>query len=118
MSYLKAKKVNYPSIHKITSFRELKGIEWFELVRCLISSEPPVIKSALSKSVRKLATDIQSNGLINPILIYANKVIYGMQRSVVAKYLNYDSISCYYCESEDQVERIHKEQIKNDSISI
>jgi hypothetical protein len=41
-----------------------------------------------------------------------------MQRSVIARYLNYDFISCYYCESEDQVERIHKEQIKNDIISL
>jgi len=91
--------------------KNLKGIEWFDLVRCLISDEPSVIKTPLSQSVRALAKDIQSNGLINPILIYANKVIYGMQRSVIARYFNYDSISCYYCESEDQVERIHQEQV-------
>jgi|TARA_R110002020_G_scaffold284679_1_gene500173 ParB-like chromosome segregation protein Spo0J len=87
-------------------------------VRCLISNEPSVTKTLLSQSIRSLTTNIQSNGLLNPILLYANKVIYGMQRSVIARYLNYDFISCYYCESEDQVERIHKEQIKNDIISL
>ena len=110
MSYLKAKKVDYPSIHKIVPLRNLKGIEWFDMVRSLISDEPVVTKTPLSKSIRELSLDIRKNGLIHPILILDDEVVYGMQRSVIAKYLHFTHISCYYCKDKDQLDKIHKEQ--------
>jgi len=110
MSYLKAKKVDYPSIHKIVPLQELRGIEWFDLTRCLISDEPIVTKTPLSRSVRELSLDIQKNGLTHPILILNDEVVYGMQRSVIAKHLHFTHISCYYCKDKDQLNKIHKEQ--------
>jgi len=110
MSYLKAKKVDYPSIHKIVSFRDLRGIEWFEMIRALISDEPIVTKTPLSRSIRALSLDIQKNGLIHPILILDDQVVSGMQRSVIAKHLHYTHISCYYCKDEEQMKKINKEQ--------
>ena len=110
MSYLKAKKVDYPSIHKITSFRNLRGIEWFDMIRALISDEPVVVKTPLAKSIRDLSLDIQKNGLTHPILILDDEVVYGMQRSVIARHLHYTHISCYYCKDKEQLEKIHKEQ--------
>ena len=110
MSYLKAKKVDYPSIHKIVPLQELRGIEWFDLTRCLISNEPIVTKTPLSRSVRELSLDIQKNGLTHPILIVNDEVVYGMQRSVIAKHLHFTHISCYYCQDHEQLEKIHKEQ--------
>ena len=110
MSYLKAKKVDYPSIHKIVPLQELRGIEWFDLTRCLISNEPIVTKTPLSRSVRELSLDIQKNGLTHPILILNDEVVYGMQRSVIAKHLHFTHISCYHCQDKKQQEKIHKEQ--------
>ena len=110
MSYLKAKKVDYPSIHKIVPLQELRGIEWFDLTRCLISDEPIVTKTPLSRSVRELSLDIQKNGLTHPILILNDEVVYGMQRSVIAKHLHFTHISCYYCKDKAQLDKIHKEQ--------
>ena len=110
MSYLKAKKVDYPSIHKIVPLRNLKGIEWFDMVRSLISDEPVVTKTPLSKSIRDLSLDIQKNGLTHPILILNDEVVYGMQRSVIAKHLHFTHISCYYCKDHKQLEKIKKEQ--------
>ena len=110
MSYLKAKKVNYPSIHKIVSLQELRGVDWFEMVSALISDEPIVTKTPLSRSIRELSLDIQKNGLTHPILILNDEVVYGMQRSVIAKHLHFTHISCYYCKDHEQLEKIHKEQ--------
>jgi len=110
MSYLKAQKVEYLSLHIIVPIINLKGIEWFDMVRSLISDEPVITKTPLSISVRALSLDIQTNGLTYPILLLNNKVIYGMQRTVVARYLNYTHISCYYCKDKKQLEKIHKEQ--------
>ena len=110
MSYLKAKKVDYPSIHKIVPLRNLKGIEWFDMVRSLISDEPVVTKTPLSKSIRDLSLEIRKNGLTHPILILNDEVVYGMQRSVIAKHLHFTHISCYYCKDQKQLEKIHKEQ--------
>jgi len=110
MSYLKAKKVDYPSIHKIVSLSDLRGIEWFDLIKCLISDEPVVTKTPLSKSIRELSLEIRKNGLTHPILILNDEVVYGMQRSVIAKHLHFTHISCYYCKDQKQLEKIHKEQ--------
>jgi len=110
MSYLKAKKVDYPSIHKIVPIRNLHGVEWFDLVRALISDEPVITKTPVSRSIRGLSLDIQKNGLTHPILILNNEVVAGMHRSVVAKYLHYTHISCYYCKDKDQLDKIYKEQ--------
>jgi|TARA_R100001530_G_scaffold37399_1_gene29072 hypothetical protein len=110
MSYLKAKKVDYPSIHKIVSLQELRGVDWFDLIRCLISDEPIVTKTPLSRSIRELSLDIQKNGLTHPILILNDEVVYGMQRSVIAKHLHFTHISCYHCQDKKQLEKIHKEQ--------
>ena len=96
MSYLKAKKVDYPSIHKIVPLRNLKGIEWFDMVRSLISDEPVVTKTPLSKSIRDLSLDIQKNGLMHPILILDDQVVSGLQRSVIAKHFHFTHISCSY----------------------
>ena len=108
---LVSKVIEYPELYDVSLIIDLKGIEWFDMVRCLISSEGAVIKTPLAESVRKLSKDINLNGLKHPVLIYANKVIYGMQRCVVAKHLNYDYISCYYCDTMKQLEKIHQEQI-------
>ena len=110
MSYLKAKKVDYPSIHKIVPIRNLHGIEWFDLVRDLISDEPVVTKTPRSRKIRELSLDIQKNGLTHPILILNNEVLGGMHRSVIAKHLHYTNISCYYCKDKDQFDKIYKEQ--------
>ena len=110
MSYLQAKKVDYPSIHKIIPLQELKGIDWFDLTRCLVSDEPIVTVTPLSKSIRELSLDIQKNGLTHPILILNDKVVYGMQRSVIARHLYFTHISCYYCKDKEQLNKIHIEQ--------
>jgi len=110
MSYLKAKKVDYPSIHKIVPLQSLREIDWFDMVRALISDEPVVTKTPLSKSIRELSLDIQKNGLTHPILILNDEVVYGMQRSVIAKHLHFTHISCYYCNDKKQLEKIKKEQ--------
>ena len=62
------------------------------------------------KSIRDLSLDIQKNGLTHPILILNDEVIYGMQRSVIAKHLHFTHLSCYYCKDKEQLEKIHKEQ--------
>jgi hypothetical protein len=103
--------IAYPELYDVSRIIDLKGIEWFDMVRCLVSNEGAVIKTPLAQSVRKLSEDINLHGLKHPVLIYANKVIYGMQRCVVAKYLNYDYISSYYCDTMKQLEKIHQEQI-------
>ena len=110
MSYLKAKKVDYRSIHKIVPLSELRGVEWFDLVRALISDEPIVTQTPTSRYIRELSLDIQKNGLTHPILILNDEVVSGMHRSVVAKHLHYTHISCYYCKDKEQLEKIHKEQ--------
>jgi len=108
---LVSKVIEYPELYDVSLIIDLKGIEWFDMVRCLISNEGAVIKTPLAESVRKLSKDISLNGLKHPVLIYTNKVIYGMQRCVIAKYLDYDYISCYYCDTMEQLEKIHQEQI-------
>ena len=80
------------------------------MVRALISDEPIVTKTPLSRSIRELSLDIQKNGLTHPILILNDEVVYGMQRSVIAKHLHFTHISCYYCQDKKQLEKIHKEQ--------
>jgi len=111
MSYLKAKKVEYPSIHKIVPLKHLRGVEWFEMIRALISDEPIVTKTPLARSIRELSLDIRTNGLTHPILILNDEVMYGMQRAVIAKHLYYTHISCYYCKDEEQLKKINKEQL-------